>query len=390
MKAAKRSWIRLGLALGWAIGGTSVRAGDVESFNSRLFDLQYFARPAERLAAPTAGGFDAALNPAALGALTSAVLRTYGTLNVVEGATYGLEKLIPPGPGRSEPEKIYETPTARLAGFGAEQAVALGAFPGAMAVAVDGLDADWTDNEASGIEQSGTRAGLAYGVPLSGTLAVGAEATYFSDVWQWTVTWPHFDAGAALPRNVAYALRSESDSWRARLGLQGRIGAAFRYGLTGEWGAGHADNEWNGTDTGGGDHLRRRGARGDVEFDVGPRTTLAAAMDWRATDLEFGRHAAAIDPAGGATAKWDAEVTRPMLGIRFAPTAAWRFHGGYRHSFFEVGELCGKTADNEYGTATCGAAFAPPGRFGASADIEYSDVAPDGEWAGALAFQARF
>ena len=68
MKAAKRSWIWLGLALGWAIGGASARAGDVESFNSRLFDLQYFARPAERLAAPLAGGFDAALNPAALGA----------------------------------------------------------------------------------------------------------------------------------------------------------------------------------------------------------------------------------------------------------------------------------------------------------------------------------
>ena len=380
----------LGFALGCGGNGAAARAGDVEAFNSRLFDLQYFARPAERLAAPGAGGFAAALNPAALGATTGAESRTYATLHVIDGSTYGLEELIPPGPGRPEPVKIYETPTARLAGFGAEQAFALGPLPGAVAVAVDGLDDDLTDNEASQIEQSGTRVGLAYGVPLSAALAVGAEATYFADTWQWSVTWPHFDEGAALPRNVSYALRSESDAWRVRLGLIGRLGAAVRYGLTGEWGAGDADNEWNGTATGGDDDLRRRGARGDVEFDVGPRTTLAAALEWQATDLEFGRHPAAIDPAGGATAEWDANVVRPMLGIRFAPTAAWQFRGGYRHSFFEIGDLCGRTADNDYGTVAGGATFAPAGRFSAAADVEYSDVAPDGEWAGALALQARF
>ena len=385
MKTMPTLRVLLSMMLGGAAGS---RAGDVESFNSRLFDLQYFARPSERMSSP-AGGGDWALNPAALGAATGAELRTQASLHVIEGATYGLEKLIPPGPGRPEPQRIYETPTARLAGFGAAQAFGLGAFPGTLAVMADGLENSLTDNEASRIEQSGTRVGLAYGVPLSDGLAAGAEAVYFSDVWQWTVTWPHFDTGSSLPRNVDYVLRSEGESWRFRGGLQGRKGEAFRFGLTGEWGTGDTGNEWNGTNPGGGDGMLHGGARGDVEFDLRPQWTVAAALEWQATEIEFGQHHAAIGPAGGSTAEWDAEVLRPMLGLRFAPAATWRFHGGYRHSFFEVGDLCGKTADNDYGTVALGMAYAR-GRFTAKADAEYSAVDPGGEWAGALALQAKF
>ena len=389
MKAATTVRILLGVALGFGVAGGVAQAGDVESFNSRLFDLQYFGRPAERMSSPGGGVGDPTLNPAALGMGTGAELRTYANLHVIEGATYGLEELIPPGPGRPEPQRIYETPTARVAGLGAEQTFALGPLPGTLAVMADGLNNDLTDNEVSGIEQSGTRLGLAYGAPLSDALAAGAEAVYFADVWQWTVTWPHFDAGSALPRNVDYVLRSEGGSWRFRGGLQGRKGEAFRYGLTGEWGTGDTDNEWNGMNPGGGDDMRHSGARGDVEFDLRPQVTVAAAMEWQATDIEFGNHHAGIDPAAASTAEWEAEVLRPMLGVRFSPAADWQFRGGYRHSFFDVGDLCGKTADNDYGTVAFGMAFAG-GRFAARADAEYSTVDPHGEWAGALALQAKF
>lgn len=385
MKTVPALRILLGVILG---GAASARAGDVESFNSRLFDLQYFARPSERMSSP-AGGGDWTLNPAALGTATGAELRAQASLHIIEGATYGLEELIPPGPGRPEPQRIYETPTARLAGFGAAQSFVPGALPGTLAVMVDGLDDQFSDNEASGIEQSGTRVGLVYGVPLSDGLAAGAEAVYFSDVWQWTVTWPHFDTGSALPRNVDYVLHSEGESWRFRGGLQGKKGNLFRYGLTGEWGTGDTDNEWNGMNPGGGDDMLHRGARGDIEFDLRPQITLAASLEWQATEIEFGHHHAAIDPAGGSTAEWDAEVLRPLLGLRFVPSANWQFHGGYRHSFFEIGELCGKTADNDYGTVALGMAYAR-GRFTAKADAEYSTVDPNGEWAGALALQAKF
>ncbi len=92
-------------------------AGDVESFNSRLFDLQYFTRPFER-AAVAGGAWEGAegsaasvvQNPAALGSVEKPELLAYWTLNYLRGETYGLKKLIPPGPGNPQPVRICENP----------------------------------------------------------------------------------------------------------------------------------------------------------------------------------------------------------------------------------------------------------------------------------------
>lgn len=145
-------------------------AGDVESFNLRLFDLLYFTRPLERASvaggtwADNADSSSAALqNPATLASIQQSELFTYWTFNRLKGETYGLEELIPPGPGRPEPERIGETPQVNLSNLGAYQVFRPKILSGTLGLGIDYLWNDLSDNEISKIVQDGLRFGLAYG-----------------------------------------------------------------------------------------------------------------------------------------------------------------------------------------------------------------------------------
>lgn len=378
-----------GVLMVWGIaaGAGVARAGDVESFNSRLFDVQYFSRPSERVG-PEGGAADVLRNPALLGERSNAEACVYSSFHRIDGATYGLEKLIPPGPGNPEPIRCYETPVAKLASFGAVQSVGLGGVPGNLAVQADGFWNDLDDNQSSHIEQEGVRVGVSYGVAVSSNLAVGYEVVGMDDTFQWGVTWPHFLPGEALPRNVDYILRSEAASWRHRLGLAGKAGEAFRYETTAEWGCGDMDNQWNGEKTGGADGMEHLGWGGRMEYDVCPWAGVFVSMSWQSTRIEFGRHHPEIGHGGGA--RWDAEAYRPLAGFRFAPAKGWDIHGAYQHSIFEVGELCGHEADHDYGTWMAGTAVDWQERIRIRADAQYSCLESGGEWAGLLAVEAGF
>ncbi len=361
-----------------------IRAGDVETFNSRLFDLQYFSRSAEGLPAGS-GGWG---NPAAWAEAERPELRMVSEVHFIDGATYGLEELIPPGPGNPEPIRRYETPAAVVTRYGVGQAVPLGAVPGVVAVRVDGLENDLDDNESSHIDQRGWRAGASYGVALRVGWSVGYEVVYFEDSYQWGVTWPHFVPGSELPRNVDYVLHSEGASWLQRIGLAGNVGEGLRVEATAEWGLGDTDNTWNGERTGGSDDMEHRGLEGGVRYAMRPGVEWTATLAWQSTCVEFGRHPSAI--GHGGIAKWDAEVVRPAMGLGFAPAEGWEVQGGYRHNFFEVGDLCGHEADQNYGTVVAAAVLGKPEWIRVGAEVEHSFIEPGGEWAGRLSVQAMF
>lgn len=213
--------------------------------------------------------------------------------------------------------------------------------------------------------------------------------TYLADTWHWTVTWPHFLPDTPIPQNVDYLLRSQGKSWRHRIGLKGEVGRSFRYGIATELGHGSTENTCNRVDTGGGDDMRHYGVHGSVEYDLRPKISMAVDLEWHSTLIEFGYHSAAIG-GEGATAKWDTEVFRPMIGIQYKLTEAWQLFGGYRYSVFHTQDLCHKDADNHYNTFSSGTRVAIKNRFHVLRNIEYSTVAPDGELMSLVSVQTQF
>lgn len=371
-------------------------AGDVESFNSRLFDLQYFTRPFERtsLAGGTWLGYSdsiaAALqNPAMLAGIQKTDLFTYWTLNSLKGETYGLEELIPPGPGHPNPERIYETPRASLSNIGAYQVFRPNIIPGAIGVEIDYLWNDLTNNEVSKIVQDGARLGLSYGTQLSQTVSIGYELTYLEDTWQWTVTWPHFLPGSPIPQNVDYLLHSEGKSWRHRIGLRGEAEESLCYEIVTELGHGSLENTWNRVNTGGDHDMQHYGIRGGVEYRLLPRINLAVDLEWHRTLIEFGYHAPEIKREG-MLAKWDTEVFRPMIGIQYELTEAWQLFGGYRYNIFHTEDLCQKEADNHYNTYSLGSMVDITNRIHLLWNLDYSTVDPEGELMSLVSVQVEF
>lgn len=371
--------------------------GDVESFNSRLFDLQYFTRPFER-AAVAGGAWEGAegsaasvvQNPAALASVRKPELLTFWTLNYLSGETYGLKRLIPPGPGRPEPIRICEKPRALLSNVGAYQAFQPSTIPGTLGLGVDYLWDDFTGNRVTQIEQNGYRLGLTYGVPIGEHLSVGYGLTYLNDTWHWAVTWPRFSPGSPIPQNVNYLLRSGGNSWRHRFGLHGDVERSFRYGLEGDVGHGYTGNTWNGVDTGGDNDMEYYAFRAGFEYNVTPKTIVALDGEWHNIVVGFGLHSAAIG-AGGAVARWDTSVLRPMAGVKHSVTDNWQLLAGYRYSTFNTVDMCHKSADSDYSTFSVGSVFSlPESRLIVRWNIEYSTVDPDGEIMNLLVVQAVF
>lgn len=372
-------------------------AGDVESFNSRLFDLQYFTRPFER-AAVAGGAWEGAegsaasvvQNPAALGSVEKPELLAYWTLNYLRGETYGLKKLIPPGPGNPQPIRICEKPSALLTSVGAYQTFRPGALPGTLGFGIDYMWNGFTDNRVSQIEQSGYRLGLSWGIPLGEHFSAGYGLTYLDDTWNWDVTWAHFSPGSPVPSNVDYLLRSSGSSWRHRFGLHGDAGRSFRYGLEGDVGHGHTDNTWNGVDTGGDNGMSFYAFRVGFEFNVTQKTIIAVDNEWHSIVINFGRHPGAIGGTG-AVAAWDASVLRPMAGVKHSITDYWQLLAGYRYSTFNTMDMCHKSADNDYSTFSIGTVLAlPDKRLTVRWNVEYSTMNPAGEFMNLLALQAVF
>ncbi|MHC1724757.1 MAG: hypothetical protein AB9866_01835 [Syntrophobacteraceae bacterium] len=374
-----------------------VFAGDVESFNSRLFDLQYFTRPFERAAA-AGGAWEGAegsaastvQNPAALASVSKPELLTYWTLNYLKGETYGLKRVIPPGPGNPQPVRICEKPEALLSSVGAYQTFRPGLIPGTLGFGADYLWSGFTDNRVSQIEQSGYRLGLSWGVPLGERISVGYGLTYLDDTWHWDVTWAQFSPGSPVPSNVNYLLRSSGSSWRHRFGLHGDVGGSFRYGLEGDLGHGHTDNTWNGVDTGGDNGMRYYAFRAGFEFNVTPKTIIAVENEWHSIVINFGRHPGSIG-GSGAVAAWDTSVLRPMAGVKHSVTESFQLLAGYRYSTFNTVDMCHKSADSDYSTFSIGTVFALLNkRLVIRWNIEYSTVSPEGEFMNLLALQADF
>ncbi|HOV87201.1 MAG TPA: hypothetical protein PLM79_12615 [Syntrophobacteraceae bacterium] len=372
-------------------------AGDVESFNSRLFDLQYFTRPFER-AAVAGGAWEGAegsaasilQNPAALALVHKPELLTYWTFNHLNGQTYALKRVIPPGPGHPKVERICERPTARLSDMGVYQAFRLESVPGTFGIGADALWNDLGDNDLSRIEQSGFRVGLSWGVPLGDDLSVGYGLTYLDDTWHWDVTWAKFSPGIPVPQNVDYLLKSSASSWRHRFGLRGNVGSSFRYGLEADLGHGSTDNEWNGRDTGGDNAMHHYGIRIGLEYSLSSKAVLAVEGEWHETSIEFGRHSPDIG-RDDAVAKWDTSVIRPMLGFKYSVTDAWQLLAGYRYSRFNTVDLCTHGADTDYGTFSLGTAFSLfHKRLSIRWNLEYSMVDPDGEIMNLLSLNAVF
>ena len=112
-----------------ALVAAGALAGEVESFNNRIFDLQYFTRPYERAA--VAGGAweglegdssSALRNPAGLADTEAPELLTFWTFNFMKGESLGLQTIIPPGPDNESAIKIYDKVLSRMSDAGAYQA----------------------------------------------------------------------------------------------------------------------------------------------------------------------------------------------------------------------------------------------------------------------------
>lgn len=371
--------------------------GDVESFNTRLFDLQYFTRPFERAAVAggtwegTEGAASSILqNPGALGHVDKPELLAYWSFNYLKGETYGLKRLIPPGPGHPQVERIGEEPIARLSDAGAYQAFRLGSIPGMFGLGADYLWNDLSDNKVSRIKQSGYRVGLTWGVPINSNMSVGYGLTHLDDTWHWDVTWAQFIPGMSIPNNVDYLLKSCGSSWRHRFGLQGMIGTRLRYGLEGEFGHGSTDNTWNGVDTGGQDGMEHYGARMGLEYMLTPKMTLAVDGEWHDTMIEFGGHSPSIG-RNQTVAKWDTSALRPMIGLKYGITETWKLLGGYRYSVFNTLDMCYKNADTDFNTFSLGTVFSLfEKRLRIHWNIEYSTLDPNGEFMNLLALEAVF
>lgn len=380
-----------------ALVAAGALAGEVESFNNRIFDLQYFTRPYERAA--VAGGAweglegdssSALRNPAGLADTEAPELLTFWTFNFMKGESLGLQTIIPPGPDNESAIKIYDKVLSRMSDAGAYQAFRLDAFPGVFSLGADYMWNDLSNNDTARIEQSGLHPGVAWGLPLGKSITLGYGLTYLDDLMQWAVTWPIFTPGMPMPENMNYVLRSRAESLRHRLGLRSRLGDTMRFGVEGELGHGATDNEWNGVDTGGDDDMRHTGLRVGLEYDLAPPLTLAAEIEWHETLVEYGWHSPTPQIAP-SIAKWDTEVVRPMLGLKYTLTDACNLMCGYRYNDIQTADMCGREADDRYHTYSAGATMSAfEKRVDITWNIEYSDLAGDGELMNLLSAGIRF
>lgn len=89
-----------------------------------------------------------------------------------------------------------------------------------------------------------------------------------------------------------------------------------------------------------------------MQWQISKRTNLACDIDWQNIDLQFGRHTAAI---GYSTpAYYKGTTLRAMLGLEHSLSNSLGLRCGYRHSSFNIEDLCHKNAMQGINTAAFG------------------------------------
>lgn len=266
--------------------------------------------------------------------------------------------------GRTSTQAVTESVNAQLTDTGIYVALPLGAQGGVLAIGADSFNTTYSAWSVTEPRDNGSRLFAAYSSSLGKNISWGYGLMCLDDCYGWGTRWYN---GISLSK---YDMKHQSQNWRHRLALQGDNGGSFRWGIQGTYGYGEGDNYWNGVDNDGKERLECTAFRGGVQWQLSRRTRLACDIDWQNIDIQFGKHTAAIGHS--ATAYYKGTTLRAMLGLEYSLSKSLSLRGGYRHSSFNVEDLCNKNAMQGINTAALGLDYRLDDRLNVSWNGEYT------------------